>query len=174
MIELCAALSAELRAGRTPREALIRAASGSASVADLCSAAVTAAHVGGDVPASLHAAASIDGAKGLRWLATCWQVAEEQGAGLAAGAERLAEASRAEEALRQEVAAQLAGPRATALLLAVLPGVGVLLGTGLGASPLDVLLRTPWGFACLVLGALLAIAGVAWTERLARTAEEAG
>ena len=61
-----------------------------------------------------------------------------------------------------------------ALLLAVLPGVGVLLGTGLGASPSTSLLRTPWGFACLVLGALLAIAGVAWTERLARTAEEAG
>ena len=68
---------------------------------------------------------------------------------------------------------QLAGPRATAALLGALPAVGVLLGTGLGAAPLDVLLRTSWGLGCLVLGSLLTIAGVAWTERIARAAEEA-
>jgi tight adherence protein B len=75
--------------------------------------------------------------------------------------------------VRQEVSTQLAGPRATAALLGALPAVGVLLGTGLGAAPLDVLLRTPWGLGCLVLGSLLTIAGVAWTERIARAAEEA-
>jgi tight adherence protein B len=172
VVELCTGLAAELRAGRTPREALIRAAVGPGSVASLCPVAVTAAMSGGDVPAALVAASS-EGAGALRWLAACWQVAEEQGAGLAAAAERLADHSRANEALRQEVSTQLAGPRATAVLLAVLPGVGVLFGTGLGAAPLDVLLRTPWGLACLVLGGLLAAAGVAWTGRIARTAEEA-
>jgi tight adherence protein B len=172
VVELCTGLAAELRAGRTPREALIRAAAGPGSVATLCPAAVSAAASGADVPAALITA-SREGAGPLRWLAACWQVAEEQGAGLAAAAERLADHSRANESLRQEVSTQLAGPRATAVLLAVLPGVGVLCGTGLGAAPLDVLLRTPWGLACFVLGGLLAAAGVAWTGRIARTAEEA-
>lgn len=172
VVELCSGLAAELRAGRTPREALMRAAAGPGSVVALCPAAVTAAGSGGDVPAGLMHASSADGAGALRWLAACWQVAEEQGAGLAAAAERLADHGRADEAVRQEVSTQLAGPRATAVLLAVLPGVGVLFGTGLGAAPLDILLRTPWGLGCLGLGVLLAAAGLMWTERIARTAEE--
>jgi tight adherence protein B len=171
VLELCAGLAGELRAGRMPRDALIRAASGAGHVGALCPAAVAAARSGGDVPAALVSAAT-EGAGALRWLAACWQVAEEQGAGMAAAAERLAEHGRADEALRQEVSAQLAGPRATAALLAVLPGVGVLMGTGLGAAPLDVLLRTPWGLGCLGVGGVLAYAGVAWTERIARVAEE--
>jgi tight adherence protein B len=171
VVELCTVLAAELRGGRMPRDALLRAATGPGNVTELCPAAVTAARSGGDVAAALVAAAE-DGAASLRWLAACWQVAEEQGAGLAAAADRLADHGRADEALRQEVSTQLAGPRATAVLLAVLPGVGVLFGTGLGARPLDILLRTPWGLGCLVLGGLLAVAGVAWTERIARTAEE--
>lgn len=171
VIELCGGLAAELRAGRMPRDALVRAASTSAAVGALCPAAITAAESGGDVPAAL-AADGCDGAGALGWLAACWRVAEEQGAGLAAAAERLAEHGRAEEGLRQEVSTQLAGPRATAALLAALPGVGVLLGTGLGAAPVDVLLRTPWGVGCLLLGSVLAIAGVAWTGRIARKAEE--
>lgn len=172
VIELCSGLTAELRAGRMPRDALTRAASGSAAVGALCASAVAAAESGGDVPAAL-AVAGRNGADALRWLAACWQVAEEQGAGLAAAAERLAEHGRADQAVRQEVSTQLAGPRATAALLGALPAVGVLLGTGLGAAPLDVLLRTPWGLGCLALGSLLTIAGVAWTERIARAAEEA-
>lgn len=171
VIELCAGLAAELRAGRMPRDALIRAASGAGHVAALCPAAVAAARSGGDVPAALVSAAT-EGAGALRWLAACWQVAEEQGGGMAAAAERLAEHGRADEALRQEVSTQLAGPRATAVLLAVLPGLGVLMGAGLGAAPLDVLLRTPWGLGCLAVGGVLAYAGVAWTERIARVAEE--
>ena len=76
-----------------------------------------------------------DGVGLLADLAAAWRLVEVTGARLAARPARLAEAARTDEAVRREVAAQLAGPRATALLLALLPAAGVLLGTGLGADP---------------------------------------
>jgi tight adherence protein B len=56
-------------------------------------------------------------------------------------------------------------------MLALLPALGVLLGTGFGADPLRVLLHTPAGLACLLSGGLLEWAGLAWTSRIARSAE---
>ncbi len=82
------------------------------------------------------------GAEGLRGLAACWRVAVDQGAGLAAGLDRLEGALRAERDQRADLRAQLAGARATAVMLAGLPVLGLLLGFALGADPLHVLLHT--------------------------------
>lgn len=166
MVELLDGLAAELRAGRGLAEALPLIP----SAATLCPGAVAAAGAGGDVPAALAAAAAASGAEGLVGLAACWRVGEQHGGSLAAALERLADAARAEQALRGEVAAQLAGPRASAVLLALLPGVGLLLGSTLGLRPLSLLLGTPVGLALLFLGTALAALGVLWTERLARSA----
>jgi tight adherence protein B len=68
----------------------------------------------------------------------------------------------------------LAGPRSTARLLAWLPLAGVLLGTGLGADPLGVLLGGGIGGWCLVLGVGLVVAGRRWVATLVRRAERAG
>lgn len=62
--------------------------------------------------------------------------------------------------------ATMAGPRASALVLAGLPGLGVLLGEGIGAAPLHVLTGTVAGQVLLVAGAALILAGVAWSTRL--------
>jgi tight adherence protein B len=102
----------------------------------------------------------------LRSLSACWTVCATSGSGLAAAVERLAEGLRAEQAQRRAVDAELAGPRATAGLLAVLPGAGLLMAAGLGADPLHVLLETPLGLVCLVLGLGLDGLGVLWTSRL--------
>jgi tight adherence protein B len=99
-------------------------------------------------------------------------VSQHAGAGLADGCERIADWLRDDEALRREVGAQLAGARASARLLAVLPVLGILLGSSMGADPLHVLLRTPYGLVCLALGAALASLGLWWTERLARSVEK--
>ncbi|GAB3006189.1 hypothetical protein LWP59_36500 [Amycolatopsis acidiphila] len=64
--------------------------------------------------------------------------------------------------------ASMAGPRASAAVLAFLPGIGVLLGEAVGARPLRVLIDTPAGHILFVLGAGLILAGVAWTARLTR------
>ncbi len=168
-LELCTALAAELRAGAMPEEALQRATT---AVPGVCDEAARVARLGGDVSAALVAASVRGGAGGLARLAAIWSVSQHSGAGLADGCERIADWLRDDEALRREVAAQLSGARASARLMAGLPALGIVLGSGIGARPLDVLLRTPYGLGCLGVGTGLASLGVWWTERLARGVED--
>jgi len=167
VIELCAAVAGGLRAGRQPAEALLAAAPGGPAGGP---EVLAAARFGGDVPGALRAAAGAPGAQGLAGVAACWQVAAGGGAGLADGLDRVAGALRAQRDGRDELQAQLAGPRATALLLALLPCFGLLMGSALGAAPLQVLLHTPAGLVCLVAGGLLEWAGLAWVGRIVRGA----
>ncbi|SEG71499.1 Type II secretion system (T2SS), protein F [Thermomonospora echinospora] len=111
------------------------------------------------------------GAEGLRILAACWRIGADKGGTFAAVVEGLATALRDEEAQRQEVAAQLAGPRATARLLAGLPLLGLGMAAALGADPLAFLFGTVPGLVCLALGVGLDVLGLWWTHRLARAAE---
>lgn len=164
VITLCATAATELRAGRQPNRALL--AAGVPDLGEAGSAIMAAARYGGDVPRAFRAAAALPGADGLNGVAACWRVAVEGGAGLADGLERIAAALRAGRDQREELNAQLAGPRATALMLALLPACGLLMGTALGADPVRVLLHTPFGWVCLVVGGLLEWAGIAWTARI--------
>ncbi|MFK4145591.1 type II secretion system F family protein [Streptomyces sp. NPDC004065] len=173
VIALCGALTGEVRAGRQPAEALLRAARDSGGLGDAQAAVLAAARFGGDVPGALAAAARQPGAEGLRGLAACWRVAVDQGAGLTAGLDRLEGALRAERDQRAELRAQLAGARATALMLAGLPALGLLLGTAMGADPLRVLLHTTAGLGCLLVGGALEAAGLWWALRIVRRAESA-
>ncbi len=170
-LELCLALTGELRAGRAPATALHSAATAVPALRELLRPALAAAGTGAGVPAALIRAADAPGAAALRRVAACWTVAAATGAGLASALDRLADMLRDEETVRRELAAQLAGPRASAKLLAALPAVALLLGAGIGARPLTVLLETPLGLGCLVVGAALVAAGVVWTERLVAAVE---
>ncbi|MEU3347110.1 type II secretion system F family protein [Streptomyces sp. NPDC006700] len=171
VIALCGALAGEVRAGRQPGEALLCAARDSGGLGDAQAAVLAAARFGGDVPAALAGAARQPGAEGLRGLAACWRVAVDQGAGLAAGLDRLEGALRAERDQRADLRAQLSGARATAVMLAGLPALGLLLGTAMGADPLRVLLHTGAGLGCLVIGGVLEGAGLWWALRIVRAAE---
>ncbi|GGJ42643.1 type II secretion system F family protein [Streptomyces brasiliensis] len=173
VIGLCGALAGEVRSGRQPGEALLRAARDSGGLGDAQGAVVAAARFGGDVPGALMAAARQQGAEGLSGLSACWRVAVDQGAGLAAGLDRLDAALRAQRDQRSDLRAQLAGARATAVMLAALPVLGLLLGTAMGADPLHVLLHTGAGLGCLVIGGLLEAAGMWWAARIVRRAEAA-
>ncbi|MFC3573784.1 type II secretion system F family protein [Streptomyces yaanensis] len=173
VIALCGALAGEVRAGRQPGEALLRAARDSDGLGGAQATVLAAARFGGDVPGALADAARQPGAAGLSGLAACWRVAVDRGAGLAAGLDRLEAALRAERDQREDLRAQLAGARSTAVLLAGLPVLGLLLGTGLGAHPLHVLLHTGPGLACLAVGGVLEGAGLWWALRIVRGAEAA-
>ncbi|KAF3469706.1 hypothetical protein GL259_21495 [Streptomyces sp. Tu 3180] len=173
VIALCGAFAGEVRAGRQPGAALVSAARDSGGLGDAQAAVLAAARFGGDVPEALAAAAGRPGAEGLRGLAACWRVAVDQGAGLADGLDRLEAALRAERDQRADLRAQLAGARATAVMLAALPAVGLALGTALGADPLHVLLHTPSGLGCLAAGGVLEGLGLWWVLRIVRGAEEA-
>jgi tight adherence protein B len=175
--ELCATLAGDLRAGLSPHAALAGAVryAGWPDRPDLAESAtvlLAAARFGGDVPAALRTAARQPGVEGLAGVAACWQVAVEGGATLADGLDRIAAALRAERDQREDLRAQLAGPRSTAIMLALLPVVGIALGAGLGADPLRVLLHTPAGLGCLLIGGLLEWAGLTWTAWIARATEE--
>lgn len=168
---LCGAIAGELRAGLQPNEALRTAVAATPGVLGAVAAPVmAAARFGGDVPEALRQAAQQPGAEGLLGVAACWQVASDGGAGLATGLERVSLALRAEREQEEELRAQLAGTRSTAVMLALLPLFGMLMGTALGAEPLRVLLHTPAGWACLAMGALFEAAGLAWTGRIVRSA----
>ncbi len=175
-VEACAVLAAELRAGRTPVEALN--ASAELAVGACARALLSAAHTaswGGDVGAALLAGATAGSAvpEMLRALAACWQVCDRAGSGLAAAVDRLADGLRSRQAQERAVSAALAGPRASAGLLALLPLAGTALAAGLGAHPVHVLLHTPLGVACLLAGAALDALGLWWTARLVSTASRA-
>ncbi|MFF7644377.1 type II secretion system F family protein [Streptomyces canus] len=193
VIALCAVVAGEVRAGRQPGEALVRAvrdfegpgdggpgsggsgpgAPESGGLGETQAAVLAAARFGGDVPGALAAAARRPGAEGLLGLAACWRVAVDQGAGLAAGLDRLEGALRAERDQRSDLRAQLAGARSTAWMLAALPVLGLGLGAALGADPLHVLLHTGSGLGCLLVGGLLEGVGMWWATRIVRGAEAA-
>ena len=159
-LELVTGLVAELRGGQEPRAAL-QAAAEAAGFVEVAAAARSPTVGPAEV---LDRAATRPGGDLLGDLAATWRAVEVTGAGLAAPAARLAAAARADEGVRRELTAQLAGPRSTMHLLCVLPAFGVLLGHGLGADPAGFLLRTAPGQAVLLAGVVLEAAGVVWTR----------
>ncbi|SDO98848.1 tight adherence protein B [Actinacidiphila guanduensis] len=176
---LCGTVAGDLRAGRPPNAALADAVqstdwAASSERGEMGRLLLSAARFGGDVPEALRTAAGRGpGADGLRAVAACWQVAVDGGAGLAAALDRVAAALRAEADQREDLRAQLAGPRSTAALLAMLPAFGLVLGTAMGARPTDVLLHTPAGLALLGTGLALEGVGLVWTARIIAAAEGA-
>lgn len=171
VIELCDAIAAELSAGRPAGVALIQAAGSLPRLPGLA-AVIDAARSGDDVAAALARASSAEGCDGLRLLAGCWRIGVDRGGMLVSVIEGLAEALRDEQSHREDVALHLAGPRATARLLAGLPILGLAMAAALGAKPLGFLFGSLPGCLCLVLGSGLDAVGLWWTSRLAVAAEQ--
>jgi tight adherence protein B len=171
VIELCDGIGAEISAGRSPEEAFV------ASVAvlppDLATDLLgdrTAQNA--DLADILLHASSQPGTEGLRLLAACWRIGAERGATFAAVVDGLAATLRDEQAQRDEIRGQLAGPRATARLLFGLPALGLAMAVGFGGHPIAFLLTTIPGAVCLVLGCGLDLLGLWWTSRIATAAEQ--
>ncbi|MBT2206814.1 type II secretion system F family protein [Actinomadura sp. NEAU-AAG7] len=176
VIELCDGMAAELAAGRTPHEAFRASATSlDPHVSKTLLNPPRPPPSGHDeMPDHLERSADQPGAEGLRLLAACWRIGAERGGTLATVLDGLAAALRDEEALRQDVTVQLAGPRATARLLAALPLLGVAMAAALGAHPISFLCGSLPGLACLTTGVGLNATGLWWTRRLARAAESPG
>lgn len=139
-----------------------------------------AAELGLSVPAALSDAAVQDvsrrhaGADPVNrlWidLAGCLEVAERSGAPLAGILEHYAAQLDAQLDGNSARDTALAGPRATVVLLAWLPVVGLVLGFALGINPVEVLLASPLGRFALAAGASFMLAGRVWSRRLVRRA----
>ena len=163
-------LVAELSSGRDPGAALVAVAPLGDGL-QVCPHATAAARGGADVVVALR----VDGERSdtVRAVAACWDVAASTGAGLAASLTVLADAVRENERVRDELAAGLAEPRATAVVLACLPVLGLVLGSMLGAEPLQWLTGSRAGWAVLAAGLSLEAFGCLWSWRIARGLEAA-
>jgi tight adherence protein B len=131
------------------------------------------ARLGGHVPAALRELAGVPGCEAFGRVAAAWELAETAGTPAAAVLGRVSLAVRAHAEHVRAVRAELAGARASARLLATLPVVGLLMGVGLGAHPMHVLLETSYGQLALCAGVMLELVGLAWTDRIAHRAEAA-
>jgi len=169
-IEVLAGAVAELRAGRSPPEALRVAVDLVPDAPRSLRQAVQPA-AGESMGDRLRAAGSGSRSGVAQLLPVAWEVAERSGAGLADVLAGLERELRHSQDLHRRLRTELAGSRASAALLAGLPLVGLGLGAALGADPLGVLLHTPAGAVCVAVGGTLEGLGLAWTGRLCRSAE---
>ena len=160
-------LIGELEAGARPPVALAAAGEAAPRYADVFGAAAGAASGAADAGAVLVAQ------RETRPIGLAWQLGADTGTALAAVLDRVAADLHAEQEHRHTVETVLAGPRASALLLAGLPLVGIALGAAMGARPLSVLTATAGGQSLFLVGVLLDVAGLLWMRRLLARAERA-
>lgn len=167
VVELIEALRDELAAGTSLRPAFERSVASTGH--DVVPQALAVCRMGGDVPEALREEAG--GEQLLVSLAALWQVSEGSGAAMAAALDRLIDGARDAARLKRTVAGELAAPRASARVLALLPLVGIGMALVSGANPLGFLFTTPAGLACVALAAVFEAAGVMWMRRLVRGIE---
>ncbi|MCZ7472781.1 MULTISPECIES: hypothetical protein [unclassified Micromonospora] len=129
------------------------------------------AAVAADLRAGLPADGSVDDGPGrvARLARAAGRLADRTGAPLADLLERIEADARAADRGLAAAAAQAAGARATAWLLAALPLGGIGLGYGIGVDPVAVLLHTPVGAGSAVAAVVLQVGGLLWAERLGVT-----
>ncbi|WP_222192537.1 type II secretion system F family protein [Modestobacter italicus] len=165
LVEALGVLTAEVRAGRSLAEA-------TGAAVDGCPDPATATALGpvlrlGDPPPD-----GTDGgdAAALARIAAAVRLSAHTGCSLAGVLTAVEDDLRARLRAEEELRSAVAGPRASAAVLAGLPVLGLLMGSGVGADPWRVLTTTAPGTALLVVGVGLELAGTAWSAHLVRRA----
>ncbi|WP_027942834.1 type II secretion system F family protein [Amycolatopsis taiwanensis] len=165
MAEAIRMMVAELRRGAP---AALAAESAAADASGRAAAAMRTlagtARLGADLPAGDPDARG----PGHAGLATAWSLSRRHGLPLADLLDAVRRDILASARFAARIDATMSGPRASAVVLATLPALGLLLGEAVGAAPVDVLTGTSAGRSLLLVGALLILAGVAWSARLTR------
>lgn len=160
---------AELRAGAHPAAAAESAARDAAlEVAVALRVIASSSRLGGDVDAALaRAAASTPALRApLTQLGRAWLLAQRHGLPLAEVVDAVRRDLEAERRFAAQLRARMAGPRASAAVLAGLPLLGLALGEAMGARPVHVLSSSVAGQFLLLVGAALIWLGVLWSAKL--------
>jgi tight adherence protein B len=158
-------LIGEFEAGARPAAALAAAAD-SAPAHERVFAAAARVAVDGDDAADLLAAEP-----DTRPIGLAWRLGESVGLEVSGALSRVEHDLAARDEQRRTVAVALAGPRASAVLLAGLPLVGLALGAAMGARPWSVLVGTSAGQLLALVGVLFDVGGVLWMRRILRGAQ---
>lgn len=182
LVQLLEGLAGALRAGLTPARALAHLveirpgrpadqSAGSVALAGLVDQLAARADAGLRLEPAWRAAATRARSSVLLAVAEGWALSERHGAPLVQVLDALVVALR--DGARGQAAVQtaLAAPRATAALLGVLPVGGVALGELVGVHPLSVLVQTPGGRLCGLLGLTCTLGGRRWMRRLVSSVE---
>jgi tight adherence protein B len=174
LAEALGVLAAEVRAGRSLAEA-------TGTAVDGCPDPGTALELApvlrlGEPPPPEPGLSGVPGGSGgevgraLVRVAAAVRLSAATGCSLAGVVTAVEDDLRARLRAEDELRAAVAGPRASAAVLAGLPVLGLLMGGGVGADPWHVLTTTVPGTLLLVAGVLLELAGLLWTARLVRRA----
>ncbi|MFD5248516.1 type II secretion system F family protein [Amycolatopsis sp. NPDC058340] len=147
----------ELRAGAHPVAAADATAEAVPAASDRLRGLVAAARFGGDTAVDPDAPPA---------LANAWALANRFGLPMAEVLDAARRDAEAEVGFRRRLKAKMAGPRASAAVLAVLPLFCLALGEAMGAGPVHVLTGTGTGQLALVMGSGLIWAGTAWCRAL--------
>lgn len=170
LLSALAAVTAELSIGTPPPAAFAHAgtelAGRDTAVADTMRRMAARAALGGAPGTGVETTGGPIDAQWRR-IALVWEVAHQYGVPI----KDLLESVRSDLAARQGFAARtdagLAGPRATATVLALLPVLGIGLGEALGARPIAILCGGGIGGVALVVGTGLGAIGLWWSLRIA-------
>jgi len=114
--------------------------------------------------------AAVPGQSGLGDIGRAWKVSQATGASIRDSLETVRAGLEQAADTAGIIAGELAGPRATGQILALLPFLGLGLAAGMGAHPLHFLTAGLIGRSCLMAGIGLACSGVVWSEIVARRA----
>ncbi|MDV6303563.1 MULTISPECIES: type II secretion system F family protein [Rhodococcus] len=156
----------ELRVGSHPATASAVAADECGGIASTAlRGAASRSRLGGMAADGIASSDSLLDAE-LGRLAAAWRVADEHGLALAELLDAVREDMLGRRRFRERTDASLAGARATALVLAGLPILGVALGQLMGADPLHILLGGGLGGMLLLIGTALGCAGLLWTDAI--------
>jgi tight adherence protein B len=156
MAEALRTMVAELRAGAHPSAAADAAAAEAApKAAKALRAAAASAGLG-----------VVTGSGALARLTTAWTLAGQHGLPMADVLDAVRRDLDAAARFVNRTRAGMAGPRASASILVLLPFVGIALGEAMGAGPLRILVTTSPGNVLLLAGSGLICAGMAWSARL--------
>ncbi len=157
-------LEAELAAGAREDTALKAAADVSGRHGRLLREAAASAGYGAEAADVLARSPS------LSPLSAAWRVRHACGAPLAEVVDQVARDVDLRRKRQLAVNSALAGPRSSSALLAVLPLVGMGLGTVMGARPFRFLFASSGGSVVLLVGVSLDVAGWWWTAAMVRRA----
>ena len=110
------------------------------------------------------------GSADLSFVAAAWQLSERTGAPLAEAVQRAVVSVRESRERARRINVAVAGPRATVMVLTVLPLTGPVFGLACGVPPTELYLSNPIGTVSAVVGVVLIWAGRLWCRRLVDSA----
>lgn len=167
LAEALRTFAAGLRSGAHPASAAESAAADAQPLAaDAMRAIAAAARLDGDLTRVLRVVRAPALTDALARVSSAWQLAQRHGLPLADVLDAVRRDLEQRARFSRQVLARMAGPKASAFVLSVLPALGIAFGEAAGARPLHLLTSTGLGQLLLLVGVALLCAGVAWSGHM--------